>query len=658
MKMKLKTLDIHDFKCVTNDIAVPFFDVTSICGENGTGKTTIADAFYWLFCDKNYDGKSNPAILPLDREECEPKVTAILDVDGKEITITKFQTISRTVSGGLNKVALSNKYEFNSVPITARDLKAKLLEYGIDVDKMFLLSHPMAFTNQKTADMRKALFEMALAKSDLQIAQMNDDTKDAAELLENYSMQELDAMNKATKKKADEMCKAIPERIIGLEASKVDKDTDTLYKQKAALEANIAELKKVLAQEDPTAERAMELIAVEGKMDGIKDSIREWVNTKKHDAFERTFAVKTEIADKKNLISQMAAKNDATKTLITKYERDRLALEQRWHTEKEAVYPAYEEPTPFTEKDTLCPTCGQELPETMRLAKVEQYKKMCYERRKKYETDRKVWEENHRTTVNGLLAEGRSIVANAKAANDELKKNTAVMENAQHEIEILETKLKDAIAAEAQDYDGMAKTRLAENADYAALAARKKELETMIASGKTDFSKEEQELDGLIASLDSLNSEIALAENNAEIDRKILELQNEHRDLEQKKADAEKILYQLSLVSRRKNDVLVEEINSHFSIVKWQLFDYQKNGEYKGDVCVPMIDGKRFGESLNTGREILGKLDICQSLQKFYDTYVPIFLDNAESLNEYNVPELETQLVRLTVTEDKSLQIR
>ena len=100
----------------------------------------------------------------------------------------------------------------------------------------------------------------------------------------------------------------------------------------------------------------------------------------------------------------------------------------------------------------------------------------------------------------------------------------------------------------------------------------------------------------------------------------------------------------------------MEEINNHFGIVKWLLFDYQKNGEYK-EVCIPTIDGKRFGDSTNTGREIEAKLDICNSFQKFFGMQLPIFLDGAESLNDCFMPELDTQLITLAVSEDRELII-
>lgn len=71
-----------------------------------------------------------------------------------------------------------------------------------------------------------------------------------------------------------------------------------------------------------------------------------------------------------------------------------------------------------------------------------------------------------------------------------------------------------------------------------------------------------------------------------------------------------------------------------------------------------MIDGKEFGVSINTGLEILAKLDICNSLQKFYNMKVPVILDNAESINSEKMPEMESQLIEMRVTEDKELIIK
>ena len=93
-----------------------------------------------------------------------------------------------------------------------------------------------------------------------------------------------------------------------------------------------------------------------------------------------------------------------------------------------------------------------------------------------------------------------------------------------------------------------------------------------------------------------------------------------------------------------------EEINKHFSLVHWKMFDYLKNGSYT-ETCVPMVGDKELGAALNNAMQIRAKIDICNSLQNFYDIHYPIFLDNSEALDNENQNQLvaDTQLILLSV---------
>ena len=77
--MLLKTLRLTDFKGVRS-AEYDFSDITKIMGQNGSGKSTIATAWYWLWMDKDYELKSNPNIRPNEAEESIPRVEAVLDI--------------------------------------------------------------------------------------------------------------------------------------------------------------------------------------------------------------------------------------------------------------------------------------------------------------------------------------------------------------------------------------------------------------------------------------------------------------------------------------------------------------------------------------------------------------------------------------------------
>ena len=256
MKMILKTLRLEDFKSVV-DKTYDFGDITRINGMNRLGKTTIGTAIFWLFSDKGYELNSNPNIRPDDGRECVPTVTATLDIDGKEVVISKMQKqkAGKPDESGVSKVTLSNSYEINSVPKTNRDFVAYMEELGFDFDKFLVCSHPDVFTkdlNQKKKqdEMREHLFAMSISKSDLEIAQMSKETAEVAKLLESYKFEEIEAMNKASKKKAVEQLDAIPNQIIGLEKAKVDVDVAEQELLKADLGRKIEALEDLMAKSD------------------------------------------------------------------------------------------------------------------------------------------------------------------------------------------------------------------------------------------------------------------------------------------------------------------------------------------------------------------------------------------------------------------------
>lgn len=111
-------------------------------------------------------------------------------------------------------------------------------------------------------------------------------------------------------------------------------------------------------------------------------------------------------------------------------------------------------------------------------------------------------------------------------------------------------------------------------------------------------------------------------------------------------------------MSRKKNALLQDDVNSHFELVDFKLFDWLKNGEYK-EVCIPTYRNKDMGISTNTGLEILMKLDIIRGLQSFYNMHLPVFIDGAEALSESTMKMINSdcQTVFLKVTEDENLKV-
>lgn len=675
MDVKLKSLHLENFKGA-KDKTYQFGEMTRILGMNRLGKTTIATAWFWLLADKNYELNSNPNIRPDDVEECIPTVTAVLNIDGKEVTIAKMQkrSVSKPNDKGVSKVTLTNTYTINEVPKTERDFKSYLEDLGLSFDNFLVCSHPDVFTGQKTADMRKMLFKMASEKTDYDIAAMSDETADVAKLLADYKYEEIEAMQKASKKKAVEQVDAIPNQIVGLEKAKVDIDVSEQELAKTDLERKISDIdSKIKDAGSAVSDLRSEEMQLQFDMSGIMQTMNRELSDKRRELDNAKYEASQVFAalhDKISVKEKLICNNKAS---IETAEKKRSELGAEYNAEKakifdETPYLFHEEEWQFDENSTICKSCGQVLPAD----KIEQIKADFEARKAKAKADAKKRLED---AEGNFVVQHNSNLEEIKAKGFEQKHLiedlTAKNEALQAEIESLNKQEQDALAKQnelsKQLEELPAEADYTQNAEYVNLKTRHDAVLAEIAKADSLGHDElmaqfEEEKKDLLAELDAVKEKIAQQANNVRIDERISELQEKQRDYEQAKADAERILYQLSLVSKKKNELLVEEINQHFGIVKWRLFDHQKNGEYK-ETCIPTILDeetgiyKLFGNTTNTGRKIEAKLDICNSFQKFFGMQVPIFLDGAESINDEYLPKVDTQLVLLTVTKDKELKV-
>ena len=114
------------------------------------------------------------------------------------------------------------------------------------------------------------------------------------------------------------------------------------------------------------------------------------------------------------------------------------------------------------------------------------------------------------------------------------------------------------------------------------------------------------------------------------IDDRIETLRDEQKEIGQKVADQEQMLYLLEEFIRFKLNKVSESINSHFNTVNFKLWEMQLNGGMK-DCCECTVNGVGYSD-LNNGHRILAGLDIIRSLSELYGVSVPIFVDNAESI--------------------------
>ena len=88
-KIHLKSLNISYFKGI-RALHIEFdSDLTSIYGDNATGKTTVYDALTWLLFGKDSSGSAKFSIKPTGIPGVTPTVTALLEINGEPMKLCK-----------------------------------------------------------------------------------------------------------------------------------------------------------------------------------------------------------------------------------------------------------------------------------------------------------------------------------------------------------------------------------------------------------------------------------------------------------------------------------------------------------------------------------------------------------------------------------------
>lgn len=665
-KIEVREIRLTDFKG-QQEKKVEFGHRTIVSGKNGCGKTTLADAHMWEFCDKDYSLKSNPDIRPDDGRECLPRVDSELVIDGKPVSVAKFQkrTESKPKDGKPGKIALSNKYEINGVPKAERDFKADLKERGFDFDNFLMLSHMEIFTDLKDADARKILFSMSdgAGKTDLEIAKTVPDCAELVPLLETYKADEIKAMNSATLKKAEEQLKAIPNQIIGMEQSKVDADTAELELQKNALQEQISDLEKQIAQAGN--EKAGEIKA---ELSGLRTKLLEIGSKAKADLLEKKSSVCNKVSslelDRNIKTSELNRKTSALeslrvqkKDLLEKLQNARTQYPKIKNTEWDNSTLESIESETFKDADTICPTCGQNLPPEQ----IEQLKSR-FEQKKQERINQQLkakeeWEHNKKRKLDEVIQVGNKASADMKEAHKQEENLTSEISKLTGELEQIKTYLD----AENKNLEAIPKEPdFSGNAEYQQILASIKEKQQELNSldnGEEAKKQISEQLSDKKQELAAVNQRIGEANNNVRIDEQIEKLQESQKQYAQKKADAQMILDELKSLSMAKNTALEDAVNQYFDGVKVKLFDTQKNGEVV-DACIWYVqdkdgDWKKLIGNANTALMMKGKIAIMDGLQKFYGVSYPIFVDCAAELDNSSLAGIkaDAQLIFLKVSE-------
>jgi DNA repair exonuclease SbcCD ATPase subunit len=250
--MKIISLSAENFKCFPS-ITINFSDVTTISGQNASGKTSTFDMFTYLLWDKDSEGsgKFNPQPIDTNGERIhniETSVTGVFDIGGENIELKKIIAEKWTKKRGEAEPVFTGYQSkfcingFEKKPKEYQEYIASIIDPGI----FPLVSDPLAFSKLPWEKQRNILLQFVGNISD----------EEAAQAIENYELIKPDihmaSVSECKKKYSDifkqhdKKCSEYLTTVQDLERRNREIDINALTEQKDALQTDINNAESLL----------------------------------------------------------------------------------------------------------------------------------------------------------------------------------------------------------------------------------------------------------------------------------------------------------------------------------------------------------------------------------------------------------------------------
>lgn len=655
-KIIFKSLSLLNFKGIRN-LHVSFGEnLTVISGRNAAGKTSIADAIMWVLFDVGYDGnKLEPKTFDKNHEiikEIPHEAELTLLVDGDQIVLKR--SLSDAWKG--DKCTNTYKYYVDGDVTTAGDFK-KVVE-DICPDSVFRrISSATNFCSLPWQKQRELLESLADKYTTQDITQGDERFDFVVEELKKKTIADLIHHIKYKRKEVQKQLDAVPVRLAELNKSLPEaQDWDALSTEKSNLNDKLVELAN-----------KMQAIRIGGadkvRYDGILKKI-EFAEKRKRNMEQGAMNLATEQATKHQ--SDVITTNIAVKKAQSLV--DDLKATMRGYTESEIHAKDKKEECErkvvdinnrldelsksrwsWNAEDGICPHCGQPLP----AEDVERIKKESKDRfnERKSNASKKIQEE-----FNGIQQEytdAKNLLEKLDndrmvTTNQLLKANKTLKEAEFKKLEVDAEKPKtyEQILAEKEEYQQVVKEIADLQAELNKPSASSDENAKMLA----ELEKEREPI-GI-----RYNEVLELLVTKETYDRISELIEKAKQDKESYQNQLDELDEQLDLANeynKKSCQLLEENVNGHFSYVKWSMFTQDLDGNMK-PYCECYHDGVPYSR-LNGAAKVNAGIDIANTFSRFYQVSAPMVLDECESVND-PIYSGDQQQIRLKVTTDDKLK--
>lgn len=649
--MKLLKLKLENFKGVREFSLDADGKNVAVYGSNGTGKSTLFDAFTWCLFGKNSKDEKDFGIktrnaLGDEIPKMEHAVEMTVENKGRTMVLRReYKERWRKARGTDRAVYDGNTTDFYFGPVGEVLTKVPGRRYQEIVSSMIpeqlfkLLTDPLFFNEKLSWKERRSILTKVCGEvSDADVAAADPALAEVTAMAAGRSIDETrQALRQSIKKTSDARAECEPR------ADECRKAMKPLTAEEHEKAAAVDHLEKVLS--DLQAQKASILAAgaqarlqsqklsVENKIRELEAKRQEAYRTEANEIQERLDAEQRTDTLLKRKADDLIYKTTVVKVEINHAEEQLQDLRKSWDDEYGIQFEG-------GEITTICPTCGQTMPEE----KLQEAREWMEREEAAFNTQKAAKLKQINECGKKLTEQKRKLTEELKDLTDQAAALGPQLDESRKIVNAIQAKLT------ALEMPPAGNTEVA-------LRNSLEKIEDQLAAGRP--SHEAEDLDKEIW---KANEQLKAAQQirnyedvNQKIQARIGELLHQGRELAQKQTDLERKLYLCDRFLRKKAEMVNALAAKKFKYVRFVMFKPNISNDGIEECCEASFQGVPY-KDLNTGFRVNAGLDVINTLIDVYGEDAPIFFDNAESVTKL-IPT-KAQMIRLVVSEkDKTLRV-
>lgn len=669
--VKIKSLTLNNYRCFSGEreFHADFGEKTRVSGKNGSGKSTVMNAVMEVLTGKNADGTQADNVRPIvngqEVEGVDVERTVVLDIDGKETEIKKTTKQKRERVDGVMKYVPGsnvNSYTVDGISFNQKKLDEFISENICQPETLIACCNPNAFLSLKsTTDMRAFLEKMAGFDLNEYIKSLGSEFAEVEKITKGHPIEQVQkTLNKQLndQKKATTKAETEWKYEKGKAVDSGEDDLTRLAEQKASYENQIAildeqekSLDDVMAAYD---EKSKDILDLKFEQSEVVRKANEGLVKQRKTLDCEIFSLNQDMKSAENSLRMAEMDLRHAKMGVERHASEVKKAQEDWKKCSEKEFEDSQlkaiQNEEFDKDSLICPTCGQHFPPEQEIQIRTDFEKRKAERIRIAEAEKVAFEDYKDKELTQITESGNKSATGLKEAKK-------AKEEAEQKISELKQKITSFAMEIQQKRTELSKlpesVDLSDNAEYQSISMKiilaEKALQEM-----NNVSEQRREItdkrNGFIRECAKIDAEI----NNIQLkkqahEEEVEKLYQAFRESSQKEADVQRKKEILKNFSIKKNERIASMINPVFSEFQFEFLEFTQDGN-PVETCKIMSNGIEYRD-MNHSKKILVQADLLRGFQELSGLNLFVFIDDTESVNDENLPDMDRQMILLKVTD-------